>query len=294
MSVNDKLSQLIDWVNENKMWGVVIALIVVFTLGLGYYYEVERTEIHLFRRVEYPLIDLRHRVLARPDKASDDIVILGITEDAIFRYRDVLGRWPWPRRIMAYIFQYLQEADQIMVDIGYWEPSRTQVTQEQAQNMYRNLERVRNQIIQQGRFPVNDYEQLLNQVGDLARSDDQLLAQGTALTDVYHALTFDFQQNVRPGRRSLQEYRQLTKPFGYNIEGPVVFPRVPTAAIPIEELLEKSAGFGHINFIPDPDGPARRFAPFIGFNAPADSPAFFETPYLPMLGLAGVLPRSGV
>ncbi len=288
--MGDRFSEFIEWIGSNKLWGLVISLIVLFTLGLAYYYEVERTETHLFRRVEYPLIDLRHRMMARPDRVGEDIVVIGITEESIFRYSDELGRWPWPRQIMAYMFQYLSQADQVLVDIGYWEPSKTEITPSQALQMYQNMKAIRQRIVRAGRFPVNDYDRLMNRVLNFSENDDIKLARGTAAANVYHSLIFDFQMQVRPSKRSLREYRQLTSSYGYKISGREVFPRVPTGTIPIPPLLETSAGFGHINFIPDPDGPARRFAPFLGFRDPSDTPGYFKRPYLPMLGLAGILP----
>lgn len=59
------------------------------------------------RVAESKSYDARVRALADPTAADPDIVIVEIDEGSLELYRDVLGRWPWPRHVYANLLRYL-------------------------------------------------------------------------------------------------------------------------------------------------------------------------------------------
>ncbi len=64
------------------------------------------------RVLEYTAYDLRFQLLARPELASKDIVVIDL-DDVSFEHPTMLenfGRWPWRRRLYAQLLWYLRQA----------------------------------------------------------------------------------------------------------------------------------------------------------------------------------------
>lgn len=287
------LDDFMNFLSEKRLWGLVIALVVMGLVCLGYYFDYSRSSTGIFERLEYPLIDFRHRLFEDYKQADDSIVILTITEETINKYRDHLGRWPWPRRIMYPLIKNLSQAEQVIVDIGYWEPSKTTLTQQQLKQL--------NYFVQRGLAGLNDRRELTRSAlqklkkwgGDLAVRDDSLLARATGdFLPVHHSMTFSGQKEfVR--ERAFDSYKSrvsnICEEYCYHIEADREFPLHKNATLPIKELIGPSYALGHISFHPDPDGPARRFFPFIGFAQAPERGLELSRSYLPMLGLSGAL-----
>lgn len=65
-----------------------------------------------FGRIEYLGYDLRFRLLARPELASHQVVVIAL-DNASFENPDMLdnfGRWPWHRKLYAQLLWYLRQA----------------------------------------------------------------------------------------------------------------------------------------------------------------------------------------
>lgn len=58
------------------------------------------------RVAEAQTFDLRTRWLADPASADSSIVIIAIDDNSIEVYRDLLGRWPWPREAYGALLEY--------------------------------------------------------------------------------------------------------------------------------------------------------------------------------------------
>jgi adenylate cyclase len=68
--------------------------------------------------------DLRAQWLADPARADSSIVIVAIDDNSLDVYRDVLGRWPWPRDAYVYMLEYLRYAGAglVVFDVLFSEP----------------------------------------------------------------------------------------------------------------------------------------------------------------------------
>ena len=74
--------------------------------------------------IELMTYDWRMRLTARPDRPSDDIVLVSIDDDSVRRLAPLVGRWPWPRLVHASLLDYLARAQAraIVYDVLFTEP----------------------------------------------------------------------------------------------------------------------------------------------------------------------------
>ncbi len=289
--MKQKFEDLIKFISEKKLWGLVITCLLIGLFSLGYYVEYNRPEIKVFQRFEYPLIDLRHRLLFDLDAADDDILIITITENSLKRYQDVFGGWPWPRNVWAEVVKFLRKADSVLLDIGFIEPSGSEVYPDEARRV--------NQVLQaalqnQDKNPAvsQRYFKILRQwINEYSKSPDVYF--GRSLQKYGPVITATWFSEIKGGKlpaEKLAKFKQIMSRFGYGLRGdpgPVPFNSYVTP--PVDPVVSGSYGLAHISFTPDPDGPARRFSPFIGLKSPFWSNYRPDKPLLPILGLAGAL-----
>jgi hypothetical protein len=296
------VKQASDWLERNGLWGIVIAFIVMGTISLSYYYEKQYearsgpSEFGYYSRMEFPLIDLRHKLLFDPAAADDDIVIVTITETALDRFKDRYGRWPWPRRVMARVVNYLRHADSILLDIGFVEPSGKEVYPKEALRMRKYVSAAVKLQDQNQRRSARYLKALDQRLQKLAQSGDKRFAKslqknGPAFTATWFV---DVTGGTLP-QAKVDRLNRLIDQFGYRAHGMSdVLPKLSYVIPPVKPVLARSYGLAHISFTPDPDGPARRFSPFVGL---ADWPEIginTKRPFLPLLGLAGALEKWGL
>ncbi len=282
--------RFVQWLQAANRPGMLLclALTALFVGGyaLGYVYERRNPDsFTVISRLELPLVDARFRYLRDEEAARKDVVVVAVTERDLRRFRGEFGRWPWPRRVFAALFQYLRRAESVSVDVGFWEPSQTELTPDQVRSMVQLLRRTRSGDT----ADKQAYDQLMGDLRSLAVPDDQTLAEYTRrYGPVYHAMTFRASSPGPQGER--ERIASVFEQHGYNVRGRSLPPRSPEVTLPVKPLVGASAGIGHINLEPDPDGPIRRFDPFQGISG---TPSGVERPYLPILGLAPALPGPG-
>ncbi len=293
---------MVFWLEEKGLWGLVITLIVLMIISLTYTvekrYEAQKSGnvYGYYSRLEFPLIDLRHRLLYDPDKVDDDIVVVTITETALERYKSDFGRWPWPRDVVARLVQYLGEADSLLIDIGFMEPSGREVDPRTALRM-RKLVRTANKLKNRDPETASKYLKSVDQqLQRYATAPDQQL--GNSLSKNGPAYTATWFVDVAGGElpdAKRKKMGTIASNFGFERNGSDgILPTFSYATPPIDPIIENSQGLAHISFTPDPDGPARRFSPFIGLNLPGRDSTEVDQSYLPILGLAGALEDRGI
>ena len=184
------------------------------------------------RSVELTTYDWRMRLTARPDAPSDDIVLVSIDDDSIRRMAPLVGRWPWPRLMHAFLLDYLTRGKPrvIVYDVLFTEPD------------------VR-------RFDVGDEEWTGKQSDDefarsVAKAGNVVLAADAAadaLIDASRAIVAsDEPRPVRP----------------YDTAGACVEER-GVILKPLPSLDRGAAALGHTLLIRDGDGPLRSHRPFV-------------------------------
>lgn len=183
-----------------------------------------------FRDVELKTYDWRMRLTARPSGPAEDIVLVSIDDDSVRRMAPLVGRWPWPRLVHAFVVDFLAAAPAklIVYDILFTEPHV-------------------------GRFMVGDDEwtgaesdaafaEAVRNAGTVILGAD---VEANALLDPSRALE---DTDDRPRR---------------TYDGPIdcIEPR-PLVVLPIAELDRAARGIGHTRLWRDDDGPLRRNYPF--------------------------------
>lgn len=210
------------------------------SLLLGWLGALERPELWTY--------DWRVRRAADPASVNRDIVFVEFNDTTIRDLAPHLGRWPWPRIVYSTFIDYLNRAPAkvIAVDLAFLEPDGT----------------------------------LGARIGDAtvtAQESDAALVESVRqsravvlLADAVYEGTVARDQATKPA-----EWRNRAPRYRL---GPAIEER-PLIVPPFQALTDAAAAIGHNRLALDPDGGARRMAPFVRSGEH----------YLPSLGIAAAL-----
>lgn len=180
---------------------------------------------------ELKTYDWRMRHAAAHASVDRDIALVEINDATIREMSPVFGHWPWPRVVLSFVIDYLKAAHAkvIAVDILLPEPD----------------------TVAEYNFGADSWS------GSGAESDRALADSVKAAGNVI--MLADATNPGQAGQNDASAARWAGSP--YSADGraeprPVILP-------PYQALADASAGFGHNFLILDPDGPARRMAPFV-------------------------------
>jgi adenylate cyclase len=199
-----------------------------------------------FRAVEARTTDLlfrAERAIDPPGAADSAIMIVDIDNRSLRLYQDELGRWPWPRSAHGALLDFLAIGEPRLVafDVLFGEPD---LSRPQADSAFAAALTVGPSTLQALVF-------------------DQLEGDSAA------ASAFERAMLNREGRLAALER------FALPLDPPAAWaPAYASVDLPLEPLLDGSAGVGAINRVPDPDGVERReplLARFEGRTYPAMS-----------------------
>ncbi|MFB3854397.1 MAG: CHASE2 domain-containing protein [Vicinamibacterales bacterium] len=188
--------------------------------------------VSFFQTVEWKAYDVRMRWTADPASASRDIVLVAIDEDSIEKLEPLVGRWPWPRLVHAQVLDFISRAPAKVVayDVLFSE---------------RDLRRFR---VGEEEWTGEESDQAL--VEAVTRSGNVVLA-----AEASREGRVDSAGTEGPGSAP-----ELPGPR-YNL-GPLIEER-PALALPAAGLSRAARGIGHTFTVLDPDGPVRRYVPFV-------------------------------
>lgn len=204
----------------------------------------------LVETAELKLYDWRMRQAADPSSVNKDIVLVGINDTSIRDMEPIFGHWPWPRLALSYFIDYLRRAPAKVVAVD---------------------------LILGERDKVDQYD-IAGEKWKGSESD-RALADSVRQSGNVIMLADAVQEGLASGE---QDKNAATwRDSGYRV-GDLAEPR-PVVLVPYQALADASVGFGHNFIVLDPDGPARRMAPFIQH----------EGKYLPSLGVAAALKAGG-
>jgi adenylate cyclase len=184
------------------------------------------------RTVELTTYDWRMRMTARPDAPSDDIVLVSIDDDSVRRLAPLVGRWPWPRLIHAFLVDYLARAKPLVIvyDVLFIEPD------------------VR-------RFDVGDDE------WSGKASDDEFAKSVARAGNVVLAADATAEPLIDPSRAiaTADEGRPRRH---YDTAGACIEER-GVIVKPLASLDRAAVAIGHTLLVRDGDGPLRHHRPFV-------------------------------
>src|SRR5688500_4153631 len=204
---------------------------------------------YLVESVELKTLDARFRAQRDAADADTSIIIVDVDNLSLDLTRESLGRFPWPRDVWAIVTDYLAAggAAAIAYDFVFPEPN------------------------------LND------PLGDAAFAESAARA-GVVVQSIALQRIGDSTQVNAEFREDSSSVALLLDRFG---EPPTNDPPFQLAQLPYGALLAASKRVGVINFMPDPDGTARRLPlrynyrgasfPSLGVAAAGDSPALAGT-----------------
>lgn len=199
----------------------------------------------------------------------NDIQIVGIDDESLSN----IGRWPWPRAIVAQLLDEVANhgAKVVGLNIGYYDADQNQGVKEinDLHDSYKNLFSKNQKNLKRaglsGAFEDFLYkleEAQLNLDGDaiLATSIQEL---GTVVMPMFFTPGEPLGDNLQ----TLPEYFTTESINLKPVDG--TYPHVPmsiAATIPIEPFAASALAIGHENLSTDSDGTVRRIAPLIQYG----------------------------
>lgn len=186
--------------------------------------------------IELKTYDLRLSGTARPAAPHEEIVLVDINDASVRRLEPVIGRWPWPRLMHAFLIDYLARAPAKLVVYDVLFPEADQ-----------------------RRFDVAG-EEWTGARSDEALAESVARAGNVVLAaDVADEGAVDASDNEAV---SLDEIPAFNRPYPWDpcLESrPVLFP-------PIPGLARAARAIGHTMTIEDADGPVRRTVPLVTYG----------------------------
>ena len=191
---------------------------------------------------------------------SNEIVIVDIDNDSI----EKLGRWPWPRSLLAKIINKINAGGPriIGLNIILSEPEGSNGLKELtnlkelfSKNVLDKSGETGSEFLQ----AINDAQTRLDNDRKLAQA---IMESGNVVLPVFLRESRVFSEETVETNELLinQSIRNVRSPAG------IYYPRSDEITLPIPEFLKYSKGIGHINLIYDVDGTARRERPIFEFH----------------------------
>jgi adenylate cyclase len=187
----------------------------------------------LLQQLELKTYDARLRAVATGAGATPAIAQVLIDDHSIRQLEPIVGRWPWPRMVHAVLVDYLARgpATLVVYDVLFSEEAK-------------------------GTSDIG------GTTWTGAESDDALVQAVVKAGNVVLAAEasseglIDASQNVQPRLDDIPSLQTRWPLTGFAEKRPLLTPPFPA-------LARAARGIGHARFAYDPDGPARRYVPFV-------------------------------
>lgn len=232
-----------------------IALLVAIVFGTAVL-----TRNDLLQRLELAAYDIGVRMTHRASGASDQIVIVAIDDQSIAE----LGRWPWPRSVLAEGLERLSKSEPRAVGLLFG------LTESQNDPGLSSIRDIREKLSsinmpKQARAQLGELRTLLNQT-EKQLDTDRAMAQ--ALRTTPHLYLRMFVDWGKPSDTKAPEYIHR-----YGLSAPTPSPMEsiqsnPITGIqpPLEQFGRYARGIGHLSFRLDADKGARAFHSAFEYN----------------------------
>ncbi|MBW2640633.1 MAG: CHASE2 domain-containing protein [Deltaproteobacteria bacterium] len=104
---------------QYKKWysGLVCAVLICFLVILV-------QQFSFMQIIDAKTLDARFSIIEPPDKASEDIILVGIDDSSLKYFSDNGIPWPWPRNFYAHLLDYLTNsgAKSVIFDLLFYQP----------------------------------------------------------------------------------------------------------------------------------------------------------------------------
>ena len=223
-----------------KDWFVALVFSLLFLIGVI-------NGAGFLERLEHIAYDAGIQASHRSPGSAENIVIVAIDEESIQK----IGRWPWPRSVLAEVVEQLSAAKAKVIGLQIFlsEPQT-----DAGLGFIRRLGAALGKSAQKGE--VGD---LLRQAEQDLNTDRRLAEAIPAAGNVLLPMHFTFGRPVGKPDAPLPDFVQRNRlsriiARTQNVESP---PQTKAVSMPLADFGQRSAGIGHLNVIPDPDGGVR-------------------------------------
>ncbi len=247
-----------------------IGLGLVLTGAVCFGYVRKNTPLEITSLKTYDLFSRWHHPAAK----TDSLYIIEIDENAVSQ----LGRWPWPRNLMAQLLDSMVSAGArvIGLNILFIEPEQNQGLEQIAdlEKRYNDILTAQRPIFKKRRMNAAPFEDFLNDDLESAKSDvdgDNSLTESVSqAANVVLPMYFEPGDVLGNNLEKLPDYFEREK-----ISAPADdLQRIPSgnaAELPIERLARAATAMGHsnLNTTRDQDGTLRRMSPLMRYGSAA-------------------------
>jgi serine/threonine-protein kinase len=225
------------------LWLALLLSVIFLVLAL--------LQVGFLESLELSTYDLRMKLRANGPETPTDIALVDIDDDSITK----LGRWPWPRAMVARMVDKLkaQGATIIGLNVIFSEP--------EVGEGLKLVEELRNDFTSrfavQGDPAATGFLDKLTEAQNRLDNDKRLAEAMAGAGNVVLPVFFQIGEFPQPE----PDQPDFIKNNGLlQVQGPVLDYMFPAKKItaPIPEFSAKSAGLGHINYFQDRDGAIRR------------------------------------
>jgi len=233
------------------LWLAVLLSVIFLILAFA--------KVDFLESLELTTYDLRMRLRAPGPETQTDIALVDIDDDSITK----LGRWPWPRTMIARMIDKLkgQGARIIGLNVIFSEP--------EVGESLKLIEELKTAFAAgfAGREDptAQEFLQKLTEARDRLDSDHRLAEAMAGAGNVVLPVFFQIGVYPKPETDLDQTLLKNGLVHAQGAGGGFIIPAKKITA-PIPAFSEKALGLGHINIIPDNDGAVRREALLIDYK----------------------------
>ncbi|MBW2086088.1 MAG: CHASE2 domain-containing protein, partial [Deltaproteobacteria bacterium] len=242
-------------IKKNPAMWLALLMTLIFLL-------LARFPIDFLESLELKTYDLRMRFRAGDEMTKTDIVVIEIDDDSITK----LGRWPWPRSLVAQMVEKLKEqkARLIGLNVIFSEPEVAE-----GLKLIQELEKdFPAKFMITGGQEAKDFLSKLS-TAQATLDHDKMLAQAISNAgNVVLPVFFEIGDYFTDPDKETEYEEVLLKNGVIHAQGMGQGFMIPAAKIiaPVSSFSEAALGLGHINSLPDRDGAVRREALLIDYN----------------------------
>ncbi len=193
------------------------------------------------------MMDLRGEV-----QSSSDIVIVDIDDDSI----EKLGRWPWPRSLLAQGLNTISTGKPRVVGLSF---ILSEPEESAGLKVLRDLEALFSETVleqagEKGQMFLNAMNSAQEKLDNDKKLTESLQAAGKVVLPVFFKASAAGVKGPAETNKILidQSVRMVSNPDGLSV------PLADEITLPIDAFFKASTGIGHINLGYDMDGTARR------------------------------------
>ncbi len=202
--------------------------------------------IDFFDALEYKFYDFRMGMRAEP-QGADDIVIVDIDNDSV----EKLGRWPWPRSLIAKSVEKINAGDPKIIGLNF-------IYSEAEENSgFRELKILTDIMEKQGETKSAIYRAMfeaMNRLDNDRKLEETIRAADKVVLPVY------LKESSAASEQKKANTPEIIALAVKDVENADIsgFPEGQDMIMPIPAFLKAAKGIGHVNIAYDSDGRVRR------------------------------------